>query len=50
MNEQMFVRLFVDENLDRIVPISRQPREKIQAIIGRHISYFKKLSTGIKID
>jgi hypothetical protein len=29
----MFVRLFVDENLDRQVPISRQPREKIQAII-----------------
>lgn len=32
----MFVRLFVDENLDRMVPISRQPREKIQAIIGTH--------------
>lgn len=32
----MFVRLFVDENLDRIVPISRQPREKIQAIIGTY--------------
>ena len=30
----MFVRLFVDENLDRMVPISRQPREKVQAIIG----------------
>lgn len=29
----MFVRLFVDENLDRMVPISRQPKEKIQAII-----------------
>lgn len=29
----MFVRLFVDENLDRIVPISKQPKEKIQAII-----------------
>lgn len=29
----MFVRLFVDENLDRIVPISRQPKDKIQAII-----------------
>ena len=29
----MFVRLFVDENLDRHVPISRQPKEKIQAII-----------------
>lgn len=31
----MFVRLFVDENLDRMVPISRQPREKVQAIIGK---------------
>ena len=30
----MFVRLFVDENLDRHVPISKQPKEKIQAIIG----------------
>ena len=29
----MFVRLFVDENLDRNVPISRQPKEKIQAIV-----------------
>ena len=29
----MFVRLFIDENLDRIVPISKQPKEKIQAII-----------------
>ncbi|GIY32244.1 nucleolar protein 4-like [Caerostris extrusa] len=29
----MFVRLFVDENLDRIIPISRQPKDKIQAII-----------------
>ncbi|UYV77734.1 hypothetical protein LAZ67_15002083 [Cordylochernes scorpioides] len=29
----MFVRLFVDENLDRIVPISRQPKEKVQAIM-----------------
>ena len=29
----MFVRLFVDENLDRHVPISRQPKEKIQARI-----------------
>jgi hypothetical protein len=26
----MFVRLFVDENLDRHVPISKQPKEKIQ--------------------
>uniref|UniRef100_H2ZSM6 Nucleolar protein 4 like n=1 Tax=Latimeria chalumnae TaxID=7897 RepID=H2ZSM6_LATCH len=29
----MFVRLFVDENLDRMVPISKQPKDKIQAII-----------------
>merc|ERR1719410_14680 len=29
----MFVRLFVDENLHRHVPISKQPKEKIQAII-----------------
>ncbi|KAK2159838.1 hypothetical protein LSH36_145g05035 [Paralvinella palmiformis] len=29
----MFVRLFVDENLDRIVPISKQPKDKIQAIL-----------------
>lgn len=29
----MFVRLFVDENLDRLIPISRQPKDKIQAII-----------------
>ncbi|XP_051019101.1 nucleolar protein 4 isoform X2 [Acomys russatus] len=32
-SEKMFVRLFVDENLDRMVPISKQPKEKIQAII-----------------
>ncbi|XP_032234115.2 nucleolar protein 4 isoform X2 [Nematostella vectensis] len=29
----MFVRLFVDENLDRLVPISKQPKDKIMAII-----------------
>ncbi|GAB0096813.1 hypothetical protein DMENIID0001_123810 [Sergentomyia squamirostris] len=29
----MFVRLFVDENLDRMIPISKQPKEKIQAIM-----------------
>lgn len=29
----MFVRLFVDENLDRMIPISKQPKDKIQAII-----------------
>ncbi|KAG8212634.1 hypothetical protein J437_LFUL018672 [Ladona fulva] len=32
-DDDMFVRLFVDENLDRMVPISKQPKEKIQAII-----------------
>ncbi|KPP72223.1 hypothetical protein Z043_108796 [Scleropages formosus] len=32
-SNKMFVRLFVDENLDRMVPISKQPKEKIQAII-----------------
>ena len=30
---QMFVRLFVDENLDRMIPISKQPKEKVQAIL-----------------
>jgi hypothetical protein len=30
---QLFVRLFVDENLDRIVPISKQPKDKVQAIL-----------------
>lgn len=29
----MFVRLFIDENLDRSIPISRQPKEKVQAIL-----------------
>ena len=29
----MFVRLFVDENLDRMIPISKQPKEKVQAIL-----------------
>ncbi|XP_071964255.1 nucleolar protein 4-like isoform X2 [Antedon mediterranea] len=29
----MFVRLFVDENLDRMVPISKQPKDKVQAIL-----------------
>nr|SVE93594.1 EOG090X05H5 [Scapholeberis mucronata] len=36
----MFVRLFVDENLDRMVPISRQPREKVQAIIDSCLRQF----------
>ncbi|KAM9342372.1 nucleolar protein 4-like [Pholidichthys leucotaenia] len=41
----MFVRLFVDENLDRMVPISKQPKEKIQAIIescGRQFPEFQE--------
>ncbi|XP_046858742.1 uncharacterized protein LOC124452203 [Xenia sp. Carnegie-2017] len=29
----VFVRLFVDENLDRLVPISKQPKDKVLAII-----------------
>ena len=29
----MFVRLFVDENLGRLVPISKQPKDKVLAII-----------------
>ncbi|XP_077547448.1 nucleolar protein 4-like isoform X2 [Haemaphysalis longicornis] len=52
----MFVRLFVDENLDRMVPISRQPKEKIQAIIdscGRQFPEFaerarKRIRTYLK--
>ena len=27
------MRLFVDENLDRLVPISKQPKDKVQAIL-----------------
>lgn len=41
---QMFIRLFVDENLDRQVPISRQPREKIQAIIDSCKRQFPELA------
>ncbi|XP_013101048.2 uncharacterized protein LOC106082858 isoform X1 [Stomoxys calcitrans] len=40
----MFVRLFVDENLDRIVPISKQPKEKIQAIIDSCARQFPEFS------
>ncbi|KAK5864188.1 hypothetical protein PBY51_001148 [Eleginops maclovinus] len=43
----MFVRLFVDENLDRMVPISKQPKEKIQAILescGRQFPEFQERS------
>lgn len=41
----MFVKLFVDENLDRQVPISRQPKEKIQAIIDSCTRQFPELSS-----
>lgn len=40
----MFVRLFVDENLDRIIPISKQPKEKIQAIIDSCTRQFPEFS------
>lgn len=40
----MFVRLFVDENLDRMVPISKQPKEKIQAIIDSCQRQFPEFS------
>ncbi|KAG7153243.1 Nucleolar protein 4-like [Homarus americanus] len=40
----MFVRLFVDENLDRIVPISKQPKEKIQAIIDACARQFPRFA------
>lgn len=41
----MFVRLFVDENLDRMVPISKQPKEKIQAIIESCSRQFPELDS-----
>ncbi|XP_076317358.1 nucleolar protein 4-like isoform X2 [Tachypleus tridentatus] len=40
----MFVRLFIDENLDRMVPISRQPKDKIQAIIDSCTRQFPEFS------
>ncbi|XP_055372196.1 homeobox protein 4-like [Condylostylus longicornis] len=40
----MFVRLFVDENLDRMIPISKQPKEKIQAIIDSCARQFPEFS------
>jgi hypothetical protein len=40
----MFVRLFVDENLDRMVPISKQPKEKVQAIIDSCARQFPEFS------
>lgn len=41
---QMFVRLFVDENLDRMIPISKQPKEKVQAIIDSCARQFPEFS------
>lgn len=41
----MFVRLFIDENLDRSIPISRQPKEKIQAIIDSCKRQFPELQS-----
>lgn len=41
----MFVRLFVDENLDRSIPISRQPKEKIQAILDSCKRQFPELQS-----
>ena len=54
----MFVRLFADENLDRTVPISKQPKEQIQAIIdscNRQFPEFedrarKRLRTYLKVS
>lgn len=40
----MFVRLFVDENLDRMIPISKQPKEKVQAIIDSCARQFPDFS------
>lgn len=40
----MFVRLFVDENLDRMIPISKQPKDKIQAIIDSCTRQFPEFS------
>lgn len=40
----MFVRLFVDENLDRMTPISKQPKEKVQAIIDSCARQFPEFS------
>uniref|UniRef100_A0A336KWB4 CSON015344 protein n=1 Tax=Culicoides sonorensis TaxID=179676 RepID=A0A336KWB4_CULSO len=40
----MFVRLFIDENLDRMIPISKQPKEKVQAIIDSCTRQFPEFS------
>lgn len=52
----MFVRLFVDENLDRMVPISKQPKDKVQAILDAcdrqfpefHLRARKRIRTYLK--
>ena len=41
----MFVRLFIDENLDKTVPISRQPKDKIAAILESCHRQFPELQT-----
>lgn len=43
-HQQMFVRMFVDENLDRMIPISKQPKEKVQAIIDSCARQFPDFS------
>lgn len=48
----MFVRLFVDENLNRMVPISKQPKEKVQAIIescSRQFPEFSERARKVRI-
>lgn len=40
----MFVRMFVDENLDRMIPISKQPKEKIQGILDSCTRQFPDFS------
>lgn len=40
----MFVRMFVDENLDRMIPISKQPKEKIQGILDSCTRQFPEFS------
>ena len=44
----MFVRLFVDENLDRHVPISKQPKEKIQ--VSWPLVYSTSLKDKIQVN
>ncbi|XP_037076447.1 nucleolar protein 4-like [Pollicipes pollicipes] len=52
----MFVRLFADESLDRTIPISKQPKERVQAIMESCMRQFpefgdrarKRLRTYLK--